>query len=520
MPDEDISNRETQLAQGAEAETQYAEHQGARSEASSSLPVGDAHGLGPGSVLFGAYEIVEILGTGGMGAVYRAKHLSLGGLRAIKVMHPSLSSNAEAVERFHREARALLEVHHPAVVRCHDLLRDDEGRVFLVMELIEGISLSDRLAQGPLSPDQVRDLGERVASGLAAAHARGVIHRDLSPDNIVMPDGRPDQAKLIDFGIAKVLQAGEETVAEGFKGKLNYASPEQLGFFGGKIDARSDYYSLGLVLCAAAAGEPIEMGRTFAEAVDARRELGELPQTVPSGLRRQIEPLLAFDPDNRPESTMQVFHRAEGIDPTLGAGKASARWSWGIATALGAALLAALALLDPFSRTPLETAPAVSAPAPSQEFEALRSRLARAGAPGGEARVTHLPNPVRDGAPYTLQIESDCECTPLVFSIDADSDQIDLLYPNALDRAQKISAEGQLEIPASPMYVLEARAGSGIDRIVVLLAPQEIDFPPAGVDFWSTTDGEPERMQELSKLLDRAAEMEWSSAETALHIVP
>ena len=144
------------------------------------------------------------------------------------------------------------------MVRCHDLLRDEDGRVYLVMELIEGIPLSERIDQSPLSPDEVRALGARVASGLAAAHARGVIHRDLSPDNIVLPNGQPEQAKLIDFGIAKVLASGQETIAEGFKGKLSFASPEQLGFFDGIVDARSDYYALGLVLAAASMGESIE----------------------------------------------------------------------------------------------------------------------------------------------------------------------------------------------------------------------------------------------------------------------
>ena len=208
--------------------------------------------LTTGDVLFGAYEITGKLGEGGMGAVFSARHISLGSLRAIKVMNATLSLNLDAVERFHREAKALLDVHHPAVVRCHDLLRDESGSIFLVMELIEGIPLSDRMKQSPLNEEELRQLALRLGAGLAAAHAQGVIHRDIAPDNVVLPEGRADRAKLVDFGIAKVLRVGEETMTAGFKGKLAFASPEQLGFYDSEIGPASDFFSLGLLLCGAA----------------------------------------------------------------------------------------------------------------------------------------------------------------------------------------------------------------------------------------------------------------------------
>ena len=264
-------------------------------------------GLQPGTDPVRRVRDRDVLGVGGMGEVYRAHHRRLDEHRAIKVMHAELSKRRGASEFFYREAKALLAVRHPAVVHCHDLLSDDAGRVYLIMEMIEGIPLSRKLNSGPLSPDDVAVLGARVAHGLAAAHRKGVIHRDLSPDNIVLPNGRVQEAKIIDFGIAKLLEQGEGTIVDGFKGKLSYASPEQLGFFGGKLDGRSDLYSLGLVLAAAALGRPMAMGTSVMEAVDARRSFRALPDAIPVGLRSAIQPLLALDPNDRPQYVDRLF---------------------------------------------------------------------------------------------------------------------------------------------------------------------------------------------------------------------
>ncbi len=277
---------------------------------------GDPHpGIVPGSILFGEYEIIEVLGAGGMGEVYRAQHRRLEEPRAIKMMHAELSGKKGANEFFLREAKALLAVRHPAVVHCHDLLSDEHGRVYLIMEMIEGVSLSEKMEHGPLRPDEVVELGARLAAGLTAAHSCGVVHRDVSPDNVVLPGGDVSEAKLIDFGIAKILQEGQGTIVDGFKGKLSYASPEQLGFFGGRIDGRSDFYSLGLVLCAAALGRSLGMGATMMEAVDARRHLHRVPDEIPVGLRSAIEPLLALDPADRPRMVERLF-LAPGTAPT------------------------------------------------------------------------------------------------------------------------------------------------------------------------------------------------------------
>ncbi len=291
--------------------------------APAATPIDPDKGLAPGTILFGEYEIVNVLGVGGMGEVYRARHRRLDEHRAIKVMHAELSKKKGASEFFYREAKALLAVRHPAVVHCHDLLSDDEGRVYLIMEMIEGIPLSKKMNDGPLSPDDVAILGARVSHGLAAAHRKGVIHRDVSPDNIVLPNGRVQEAKIIDFGIAKLLDAGEGTIVDGFKGKLSYASPEQLGFHGGKIDGRSDFYCLGLVLVAAAMGRPMPMGTSVVEAVDARRNFKKLPAAIPVGLRSAIQPLLALDPDDRPKYVDRLFVVPDGHEDAADSGRIS-----------------------------------------------------------------------------------------------------------------------------------------------------------------------------------------------------
>lgn len=350
--------------------------------------------LARGTVLFGEYEIVDVLGAGGMGEVYRARHRRLHETRAIKVMHANMARDPTAAEFFDREAKALLSVRHDAVVHCHDLLSDDEGRVYLVMEMIDGISLADRVRTGgPLAEEEVRTLARRVGAGLAAAHARGVIHRDLSPDNIILPGGRPEEAKLIDFGIAKVLATGQETILEGFKGKLAFASPEQLGFFGGRIDGRSDIYSLGLVLYAAATGAAIAMGNSVVEAVDARRQLAGVPADCPESLRADIDALLALHPEDRPASLEGLFGETAVAEPPPRGGAARALpWA-------GGALLAGLAALAVIELRPapeLDAEPVALEPVATVQEQAPEPPAAPAAEPEPEPPAAKPAPPRRN----------------------------------------------------------------------------------------------------------------------------
>jgi serine/threonine protein kinase len=271
--------------------------------------------LPPGSTVLHTYRIVRLINRGGMGEIYQAEHIDQHTQHAIKIILPDLVSDEAIVALFLREADALRKIRHDAIVGYDGLFRDANGRLHLVMEYVEGPSLRDRLDAGPLAPDEVRLLRDRVASGLAVAHQRGIFHRDLSPENIILERGRLDAAKLIDFGIAKLADPGVQTlVGHGFAGKFSWASPEQVGLFGAQIDARSDIYSLGLVLAAAARGRPLDMGQTMLTMTEARRRVPVL-DGVPPTLAPEIARMLAPDPLDRPPS-MRALLGAPAPDDT------------------------------------------------------------------------------------------------------------------------------------------------------------------------------------------------------------
>ena len=259
-----------------------------------------------GTVLSHTYRVEKLLARGGMGAVYRARHVKLGTEHAIKIMLPELAQDDRVIDLFTREAAVLRNVRSEAVVGYDGVVCDEVGRLYLIMEFADGPSLKARLQEGPLTPDEVLILRDRLAMGLAAAHEKGVIHRDMSPDNVILPGGRLEDAKIIDFGIAKLADPEVQTVlGSDFAGKYSYASPEQLGMYGGHVDGRSDIYSTGLVLAAAAIGEPLPMGRSHIDVLEARREVPDL-SAVPESLRDDIAWMLQPNPDDRPASMMDL----------------------------------------------------------------------------------------------------------------------------------------------------------------------------------------------------------------------
>jgi serine/threonine protein kinase len=206
-------------------------------------------------------RIVELLGRGGMGAVYRAEHVLLHEPRAVKVIRKESLNLPHAVERFQREARIAVRLRHPNLVLVHDFFVED-GDYYLVMEYVVGESLGKMIrSNGPLGTEAACEIGIRCCAGLAHAHELGVVHRDLSPENILLqPRSEGPEPKIIDFGIARAVFAqtdGEGNEADltltrvgGFVGKPRYASPEQAGRLkrGEKIDPRSDLYTFGLIL--------------------------------------------------------------------------------------------------------------------------------------------------------------------------------------------------------------------------------------------------------------------------------
>ena len=209
--------------------------------------------LSPGQILDGKYEILDKIGEGGMGEVYRARHVHLDEIRIIKVTKPG--GAAGEPRRFQGEARMATLVRHPNVAALYDFSRLDDGSYYMVWEFIDGITLEHWLRKnGPLPLSRALDVAAQVLGGLAEIHAQGIVHRDLSPDNILLREtssGRL-QAKIIDLGIAKrVAEESLQMTGTGlFLGKLKYCSPEQAGALppGQALDGRSDLYSFGVVL--------------------------------------------------------------------------------------------------------------------------------------------------------------------------------------------------------------------------------------------------------------------------------
>jgi tRNA A-37 threonylcarbamoyl transferase component Bud32 len=263
--------------------------------------------LAQGTRLNGIFEIEKHIASGGMGEIYRGHAIETGDVVAIKVMRTDLADNTMALALFRKEASALHYIHHDAIVRYYIFSLDPgTGRHYLAMEFVDGQPLSDLLKHGPLSFEAMQHLQERLAGGLDAAHQHGIIHRDLSPDNVLIPSGDVGRAKIIDFGIARSTKSNDGTIiGSGFAGKFNYVSPEQLGLYGGDVSAKSDIYSLGLVLAECLSGRPIDMGGSQFEVLEKRRAVPDLG-AIDARFRPLIEQMLQSDPKDRPESMATV----------------------------------------------------------------------------------------------------------------------------------------------------------------------------------------------------------------------
>lgn len=278
--------------------------------------------------LAGRYELVEVIGRGGMGTVYRASDLVLRRSVAVKLL-PGLLADQDptSVERFEREARAAAALNNPAVVAVYDTGADETTR-FIVMELISGDSLEAILRDdGPLDPDRATGIASRVADALAAAHAAGIVHRDIKPANVmVAEDG---SVKVLDFGIARAMDATTVTQNASVLGTAAYMAPERA--LGKPADERSDIYSLGCVLYALLAGHPPFKGDSAAAVLNQHANVAPRPlRGENSRVSRQLDAfvmqMLAKSPDDRPQTAAEVrdrLTRPAAIPPTAPAATAT-----------------------------------------------------------------------------------------------------------------------------------------------------------------------------------------------------
>jgi hypothetical protein len=269
----------------------------------------------PGDILNHLYQVRRSIARGGMGEVFEGVNINQDDERvAIKVILPHLAADPNVLAMFRKEARTLTRLAHPALVQYRTLAQEPQlGVFYIVTEFIEGQNLSDVLRTIEATEDELLELMRRLAGGLAAAHSLGAIHRDISPDNVMLAEGRLAHAKIIDFGIAKDLDASSQTiVGDGFAGKLNYVAPEQLGDFDRTVGPWTDVYSLALTILSVVRRRDVDMGATLVDAVDKRRAGPDLSD-VPPRLREVMTEMLRPNPADRLRSMGDVIARIDQI---------------------------------------------------------------------------------------------------------------------------------------------------------------------------------------------------------------
>jgi serine/threonine-protein kinase len=275
-----------------------------------------------GSVLAGRYRIERLLGSGGMGSVYRAEHVLMRKACAVKVLHREMTQVKEVVARFEREAVAAARIEHPNVAAATDFGQLENGSFYLVLEFIEGKSLSQLIAEARTLPEERALLiARQICEALAAAHASGIVHRDLKPDNVMLvtKDGSSDFVKVLDFGIAKVTLEESTTTQQALTrlntvmGTPEYMAPEQAR--GEAVDQRADLYTVGAIVYEMLAGTSPFRHEEFV--VVLTKKLTEdpppLPEQVSQATRDLVLQLLQRSPADRPETAADVVAMIDGI---------------------------------------------------------------------------------------------------------------------------------------------------------------------------------------------------------------
>jgi serine/threonine protein kinase/tetratricopeptide (TPR) repeat protein len=273
----------------------------------------------PGRTTLGAYNVLEKLGSGGMGTIYLAKDARLGRRVALKILPAHFARDEEFVRRFEQEARAASSLNHPNIITVHEI-GEAEGRRFIVTELVEGRTLREAIAESPLSVREALEVCAQVAGALAKAHGAGIVHRDVKPENVMVDE--EGHVKVLDFGIAKRLQQAVEvsteaptsaqnvnTAAGVVLGTSTYMSPEQLR--GQDLDARTDIWSLGVLLYEALAGRPPFHASNYGDLVvsilhSRPTPLSDFREDLPEGLEEILRRSLAKERDERFASAKEL----------------------------------------------------------------------------------------------------------------------------------------------------------------------------------------------------------------------
>lgn len=274
----------------------------------------------------GHYKILEELGHGGMGVVYRAEDTKLERCVAIKVLPPHLTADEHAKERFIREARAASALEHPGICHIHEIGETPETGLFIVMPCYEGETLGKRLEGGPLEVSEALEIAAQLASALASAHHKGIVHRDIKPRNVMLTE--TGQAKLMDFGLAKRLDAAKTTQTGVALGTVSYMSPEQAR--GEAVDHRTDIWSLGVVLYEMLAGRlpfkgDYEPAILYSILSETPEPVAGLRSDIPSGLEDILAKALEKEPDKRYQQAEDLLTDIKRLREGLPSGVLSGR---------------------------------------------------------------------------------------------------------------------------------------------------------------------------------------------------
>ena len=327
-----------------------------------------------GEVL-GCYRVISELTSGGMGTVYRAQHELLGRSAAVKLLRPELTANKELLQRFYNEAKAATTIRHPGIVEVYDFGYTRDGRAYIVMELLDGEPLGDRLRRhGRLTEAEAENIGRQIAGALRAAHASGIVHRDLKPDNVFLvrdPDGRGERVKVLDFGIAKLSDAAggpRHTQTGALMGTPLYMAPEQARA-AGAIDHRADLYSLGCMLYEMLVGRPPFVADGAGEIIALQMFAApEPPRNLLSRLTPELDAivlrLLEKEPHDRYQDALEVQSALDAIRGKLSEQRADE-----------VARVSQRFTLSMSQQVTIQPQPATSAPPPPTHDQSLRLSL-------------------------------------------------------------------------------------------------------------------------------------------------